>query len=135
MVLLLESLLVIFILHYVIKSLYSSFTLSYLWWGIIFTLSILIVPAVLKLVIVVIGLVFLFVQITRKKRVDNRAYEIGKAGAQGKNIYLTFGSAKTVCKDADDSYKRYAMAMNQYEQELCDKEEFVKGYNDTKQSE
>lgn len=58
-----------------------------------------------------------------------KGFEIGKRAAQGYNVYLTFGSRKTVTRDAQDSYKRYAMAMNHYEQILCNKKGFYDGYN------
>ncbi len=45
-------------------------------------------------------------------------------------MYLTFGSDKTVTKDAEDSYGRYAMAMKHYNQIVCDKDIFIQGYND-----
>lgn len=61
-----------------------------------------------------------------------KAFEIGKRAAQGYNIYLTFGSEKTVTKDAEDSYRRYAMAMKHYNQVLCDKESFIEGYDSVK---
>lgn len=67
----------------------------------------------------------------QRKELDikSRAFEIGKRAAQGYNIYLTFGSSKTITKDAHDSYKRYSMAMKHYNQDLCDKESFIQGYN------
>ena len=58
-----------------------------------------------------------------------RAFSIGQRAALGKNIYLTFGSDKTVVVDAQDSYKRYAMAMKHYNQSLCDKGSFLQGFN------
>lgn len=58
----------------------------------------------------------------------SRGFEIGKRAAQGYNIYLTFGSSKTMSKDAEESYNRYAMAMKHYNQALCDKESFIQGY-------
>jgi len=61
-----------------------------------------------------------------------RGFKIGKRAAQGYNIYLTFGSKKTISKDAEDSYKRYSMAMKHYNQALCDKASFVSGYNSIK---
>ena len=61
--------------------------------------------------------------------VKRRAFIIGKRGAMGYNIYLTFGSEKTVSKNAEDSYHRYAMAMKHYNQDICDREHFIKGYN------
>ena len=61
---------------------------------------------------------------------NKRAYIIGQRAAQGYNIYLTFGSDKTITKDAEDSYRRYAMAMKHYDQVLCDLDSFVIGYND-----
>ncbi len=61
-----------------------------------------------------------------------RGFKIGKRAAQGYNIYLTFGSDKTVSKDADDSYTRYSMAIKHYNQVLCDKAGFVNGYNSIK---
>ena len=57
-----------------------------------------------------------------------KAFQIGKRAAQGYNIYLTFGSDKTVTKDAEDSYKRYAMAMKHYNQAICDRDSFLLGY-------
>jgi hypothetical protein len=65
--------------------------------------------------------------IMRKRR---QAYIIGSRAALGKNIYLTFGSEKTVIKNAQESYIRYSMAMKRYDQECCDKEYFVKGYDE-----
>lgn len=62
-----------------------------------------------------------------------QAYMIGSRAALGKNIYLTFGSEKTVTKNAHESYVRYSTAMKRYDQECCDKEYFVKGYDETKQ--
>jgi len=59
---------------------------------------------------------------------ESRGFEIGKRAAQGYNIYLTFGSDKTQPKDAEDSYRRYSMAMKHYNQDLCDKESFIQGY-------
>jgi len=76
-----------------------------------------------------------FMLIQRKYKIyklRKRAYVIGYRAGLGKNMYLTFGSDKTVTKDAEDSYKRYAMAMKHYNQTLCDKDEFFKGYNDAK---
>ena len=64
-----------------------------------------------------------------------RGFEIGKRAAKGYNIYLTFGSEKTISKDAKDSYKRYSMAMKHYNQVLCDEESFIMGYNQIKLSE
>lgn len=60
---------------------------------------------------------------------QDRAYKIGYAAGSGENMYLTFGSDKTVPKDAEDSYKRYAMAMKHYNQVVCNKESFLNGYN------
>jgi len=57
-----------------------------------------------------------------------RGFELGKRAAKGYNIYLTFGSDKTITKDAKDSYRRYSMAMKHYNQVLCDKESFIQGY-------
>ena len=54
-----------------------------------------------------------------------KAFAIGKHGGLGYNIYITFCSAKTVTKD---SYRRYAMAMKHYNQEVCDKDYFIAGY-------
>lgn len=64
-----------------------------------------------------------------------RAFEIGKRAAQGYNIYLTFGSEKTVTKSAEDSYRRYSMAMKHYNQALCDINSFILGYNQIKKVE
>ncbi|OHE10068.1 MAG: hypothetical protein A2513_08195 [Sulfurimonas sp. RIFOXYD12_FULL_33_39] len=64
--------------------------------------------------------------IMRKRR---QAYIIGSRAALGKNIYLTFGSQKTVTKNAQESYIRYSTA---YDQECCDKEYFIKGYDEMK---
>ena len=61
-----------------------------------------------------------------------KAYKIGKRAAQGYNIYLTFGSEKTVAKNAEDSYKRHAMAMKHYNQAICNKDGFILGYNQAK---
>ena len=63
---------------------------------------------------------------------NKRAFEIGKRAAQGYNMYLTFGSDKTVTKNAEDSYKRYAMAMKHYNQTLCNIDCFILGYNNSK---
>ena len=63
-----------------------------------------------------------------------KAYELGKRAAQGYNIYLTFGSEKTITKDAEDSYRRYAMAMKHYDGDICDRESFLEGYNHMKYS-
>lgn len=57
-----------------------------------------------------------------------KGFVIGKRAAQGYNIYLTFGSDKTRPKDAEDSYRRYSMAMKHYNQELCDEKGFFEGY-------
>ena len=62
-------------------------------------------------------------------REDERAYILGQRAAHGKNIYLTFGSEKTSPKSAEDSYRRYAMAMKHYNGIVCDMESFVQGYN------
>lgn len=59
-----------------------------------------------------------------------QAYIIGSRAASGKNIYLTFGSEKTVAKNAHESYIRYSMAMKRYDQECCDREYFIKGYDE-----
>lgn len=67
--------------------------------------------------------------IMRKRR---QAYIIGSRAALGKNIYLTFGSQKTVTKNAQESYLRYSTAMKRYNQECCDKEYFIKGYDEMK---
>ncbi|MDF1875208.1 hypothetical protein JHD48_05645 [Sulfurimonas sp. SAG-AH-194-I05] len=75
-----------------------------------------------------------FVQTYRKLTNYDPAYIIGSRGASGHNIYLTFGSNKTQTKDAQDSYKRYAMAMRHYDQKICNQESFIRGYNDTKHS-
>jgi len=61
-----------------------------------------------------------------------RGFIIGKRAALGYNIYLTFGSNKTITKDAEDSYKRYSMAMKHYNQLLCDRVGFYSGYNSVK---
>lgn len=61
-----------------------------------------------------------------------KSFEIGKRAAQGYNIYLTFGSDKTITKDAEDSYRRYSMAMKHYNQVLCDEESFLHGYRQEK---
>lgn len=61
-----------------------------------------------------------------------RGFIIGKRAAKGYNIYLTFGSKKTISKDAEDSYKRYSMAMKHYNQVLCDSAGFFSGYNSVK---
>jgi len=58
-------------------------------------------------------------------KLQKRAYVIGYRAGLGKNMYLTFGSDKTVTKDAEDSYKRYAMAMKHYNQTLCIIKHFV----------
>jgi len=63
-----------------------------------------------------------------------RAYTIGYRAGEGRNVYLTFGSDKTITKDAEDSYKRYSMAMKHYNQTPCDKESFFQGYNDAKKN-
>ena len=57
-----------------------------------------------------------------------KAYILGQRAARGKNIYLTFGSEKTCPKSGEESYKRYAMAMKHYNQVLCDKEYFLRGF-------
>ena len=62
----------------------------------------------------------------------NRAFQIGYSAGSGNNVYLTFGSPKTVTKDAEDSFNRYSMAMRQYNQKICNKETFVQGYNEAK---
>ncbi|QOY52497.1 hypothetical protein [Candidatus Sulfurimonas baltica] len=59
---------------------------------------------------------------------------IGKRAAQGYNIYLTFGSEKTISKNAEDSYKRFSMAMKHYNQILCDEDSFTLGYNKIRNS-
>ena len=57
-----------------------------------------------------------------------KAYILGQRAARCKNIYLTFGSEKTCPKSGEESYKRYAMAMKHYNQVLCDKEYFLRGF-------
>jgi len=57
-----------------------------------------------------------------------KAYILGKRAGSGKNIYLTFGSDRTIVNDAEDSYRRYAMAMKHYNQVLCDREYFLLGF-------
>ena len=78
------------------------------------------------------GLDVTIYQIFKRRRQTYRQYKrgfkIGKRAAQGYNIYLTFGSDKTVSKDAEDSYTRYSMAMKHYNQVLCDEESFILGY-------
>jgi len=77
----------------------------------------------------------ILVFIKRKYKIykqHKRAYTIGYRAGLGKNMYLTFGSDKTVTKDAEDSYSRYAMAMKHYNQIVCDKDTFIQGYNDAK---
>ena len=63
-------------------------------------------------------------------REDKRAYILGQRAARGKNIYLTFGSQKTCPKSAEDSYRRYAMAMKHYNGDICDKKSFVLGFEE-----
>jgi len=72
----------------------------------------------------------IFQTFQKRKELDrkSRAFEIGRRAAQGYNIYLTFGSDKTRPQDAEDSYRRYSMAMKRYNQVLCDKESFIQGY-------
>jgi hypothetical protein len=81
---------------------------------------------------VLFNLYLFFVRIIKQGFKSNnphtKAFEIGKRAAQGYNIYLTFGSDKTITKDADDSYRRYSMAMKHYGQVLCEKEGFILGY-------
>jgi hypothetical protein len=62
-------------------------------------------------------------------RSKKKAFNIGSRAAKGYNIYLTFGSEKTIIKSAEDSYKRYAMAMKHYKQKPCLKKVFTDGYN------
>ena len=64
-----------------------------------------------------------------KYRAKKKAYDIGCRAAKGYNIYLTFGSEKTITKNAKDSYKRYKMAMKHYKQKPCLEKAFTKGYN------
>ena len=84
------------------------------------------------------GLSHSFFSIVKRKwkinRQYQRAFEIGKRAAQGYNIYLTFGSEKTVTKNVEDSYMRYSMAMKQYNQVLCDEKGFFEGYQKIKSS-
>jgi len=70
----------------------------------------------------------------REYEEHRNAYEIGYSAGQGNNIYLTFGSNKTNPIDAEDSYKRYAMAMKHYNENLCNKESFITGYKSGKKS-
>lgn len=63
------------------------------------------------------------------RRQYSKAFAIGKRAAQGYNVYLTFGSDKTITVDAKDSYKRYAMAMKHYKEEVCSQDAFYDGYN------
>lgn len=72
------------------------------------------------------------IQKYKKYKKNKKAYNIGKRAAKGYNIYVTFGSEKTITKDANDSYNRYAMAMKHYKQELCDEEWFLLGYDSVK---
>ena len=73
------------------------------------------------------------VQVCKEYEVHRHAYELGCRAAQGKNIYLTFGSEKTISKDAQDSYRRYVMAMKHYNNGVvCNKESFIAGYNAVK---
>ena len=69
----------------------------------------------------------------RRYQKHKKAFNIGYSGGKGNNIYITFGSDKTITKDAEDSYKRYAMAMKHYKEEACDKESFIQGYNKAKE--
>jgi len=62
-------------------------------------------------------------------RSNKKAFIIGSRAAKGYNIYLTFGSEKTITKDAADSYKRYKMAMKHYKQKPCLQKAFTDGYN------
>ena len=64
----------------------------------------------------------------KRYKQHKKAFELGKRAAKGYNIYITFGSAKTRCKSAEDSYDRYAMAMKHYNQVLCDEKGFFEGY-------
>lgn len=66
----------------------------------------------------------------KRYKQHKKAFELGKRAAKGYNIYITFGSAKTRCKSAEDSYDRYAMAMKHYTQRVCNKESFILGYNE-----
>jgi hypothetical protein len=72
------------------------------------------------------------IQKYKKYKQNKKAYNIGKRAAKGYNIYVTFGSKKTIPKDANDSYRRYSMAMRHYNQELCSKEYFLLGYDEQK---
>ena len=63
---------------------------------------------------------------------QKKAYQIGYRAGKGKNIYLTFGSDKTITKNAHDSYHRYAMAMRHYNEISCNEEDFTIGYNRAK---
>jgi hypothetical protein len=87
---------------------------------------------------VLFNLYLFFVRIIKQGfKINNqhtKAFEIGKRAAQGYNIYLTFGSDKTITKDEDDSYRRYSMAMKHYGQVLCDKRSFLLGYEQVKMS-
>lgn len=58
-----------------------------------------------------------------------KAFILGQRAAGGNNIYLTFGSEKTCPKSAEDSFRRYSMAMKHYNQNVCDEESFLDGYN------
>jgi hypothetical protein len=64
-----------------------------------------------------------------KYRSNKKAFNIGYRAGKGYNIYLTFGSVKTITKDAVDSYKRYKMAMKHYKQKPCLQKAFTRGYN------
>ncbi len=74
-----------------------------------------------------------FLQALKRKifryKAYRKAFEIGKRAGKGYNVYLTFGSEKTITKDAEDSYKRYKMAMKRYKQKPCLRKAFTTGYN------
>ncbi len=73
----------------------------------------------------------LFLTLKRKYilyKQKRKAYILGQRAARGKNIYLTFGSEKTCPKSGEESYKRYAMAMKYYKQNVCDRESFLDGF-------
>ena len=73
----------------------------------------------------------IFITLKRKYilyKQKRKAYIFGQRAAIAKNIYLTFGSDKTCPKSAEESYARYAMAMKHYNQSVCDRENFLRGF-------
>jgi len=66
MLLILETLLVLILANFIVKSIYSDFSLSSLKWILIFFIAIVLPPPILKLIVVSMGLILLFVKLTKK---------------------------------------------------------------------